>query len=468
MIHFTDHLKSVVFVHGLGGHRQKTWTRKRVPHPSNTPSLLDRWLPSRKRKAITLDDELNIQISDQAERGDADVYADVFWPKDILPKDLPTCRICTWGYNVDLNLIRRDTSTATVFQHAKNLLSDIADARMLNAEKTRPYLGEIFPATKGICFLGTPHRGSSKAALAETLSRVTETWGNSPNVQILQALKYDAETLDREGLDYKGLIIVDRFSSRLDIQGEMPVDIEANHVEMTKFESSKDHGYIRVSKTILRWVIDLQERDIQASSTGNDIMEDCLQSLYNTKRGSRSSEVDEAFRGTLDWLFSDRVSFSTWLQDSGRNGSPIYWINGKPGSGKSTIMKYALNHKTTMHLLQLSSPGNWSTLSFFFHDRERQSKWPLEQLEKAFEIITTQSIIPLKACLFIDALDEHAGDHGRLLALIQRLEQKYATDTSLVLPSPLPPVHSSKFIITPSMTSRDIRKAASNHIQMRL
>jgi hypothetical protein len=172
-------------------------------------------------------------------------------------------------------------------------------------------------------------------------------------------------------------------------------------------------------------------------------------------------------------------------------------------------MKYALNHKTTMHLLQLSSPGNWSTLSFFFHDRgsdiqksihglmeelvfqllsehqnliplvyhlrlrrlieisgkpqrsgapvfdsrttwnkdeleeavrilntvtprERQSTWPLEQLEKAFKIIATQSTIPLKVCLFIDALDEHSGDHGRLLALIRRLEQKDATDTVIL------------------------------------
>jgi hypothetical protein len=136
MIHFTDHLHSVVFVHGLGGHRRKTWTRKKVPDPSNTPSLLGRLLPSRKRKAIALDDESNIQTSDQAERGGVDV----FWPKDLLPKDLPNCRICTWGYNVDLNLVRRDTSTATVFQHAKNLLSDVADARMSNAEKTRPLI----------------------------------------------------------------------------------------------------------------------------------------------------------------------------------------------------------------------------------------------------------------------------------------------------------------------------------------
>lgn len=99
-------------------------------------SLFDRLLPSRKRKAIVLDDKSSVQASDQAETGGADI----FWPKDLLPKDLPNCRICTWGYNVDLNLIRRDTSTATVFQHAKNLLSDLADARMSKAEKTRPLI----------------------------------------------------------------------------------------------------------------------------------------------------------------------------------------------------------------------------------------------------------------------------------------------------------------------------------------
>jgi hypothetical protein len=123
-------------VHGLGGHRQKTWTRRKVPDPSNKPSLLDRLLPSRKRKAIALEGEPDLQTADQVEKGDAEV----FWPKDLLPNDLPKCRICTWGYNVDLNLVRRDTSTATVFQHAKNLLSDVADARMSKEEKTRPLI----------------------------------------------------------------------------------------------------------------------------------------------------------------------------------------------------------------------------------------------------------------------------------------------------------------------------------------
>jgi hypothetical protein len=219
--------------------------------------------------------------------------------------------------------------------------------------------------------------------------------------------------------------------------------------------------------------------------------------------------VEEAFRGTLDWLFSDQVSFSSWLQDSQPTASPLYWISGKPGSGKSTIMKYAMNHERTSQLLQLSSPANWSILSFFFHDRgsdiqksihglmeellyqllsahadliplicyiriqflietlgkprkpgalvfdastkwtkdevkeakrilnttlpeELRSAWSLSQLEKAFKVITNQSNIPLKACLFIDALDEHSGDHERLLTMIRSLEHKDTTDTAFI------------------------------------
>jgi hypothetical protein len=46
----------------------------------------------------------------------------------------------------------------------------------------------------------------------------------------------------------------------------MPVDIEANHVDMAKFSSPKDNGYIRVSKTLLRWVAELEEQNIQGIS----------------------------------------------------------------------------------------------------------------------------------------------------------------------------------------------------------
>jgi hypothetical protein len=68
---------------------------------------------------------------------------------------------------------------------------------------TATHLSEIVPATFGICFLGTPHRGSPAADLGETIHRITKLLGKSPNLQILQALKYDAETLDRVQTTFK-------------------------------------------------------------------------------------------------------------------------------------------------------------------------------------------------------------------------------------------------------------------------
>jgi hypothetical protein len=166
------------------------------------------------------------------------------WPADLLPKTLPVARILTWGYDVDVDHVLSSASTATVFQHASDLLSDLADVRMDETEVKRPvifiahslggiivkdisycynslpatwlwlhqggspieciglnqsrstttHLSEVLPATLGICFLGTSHRGSSKASLSETMHKLV---GKSPNLQILQALKYDAETLGR-------------------------------------------------------------------------------------------------------------------------------------------------------------------------------------------------------------------------------------------------------------------------------
>ena len=148
----------------------------------------------------------------------ADEPIEVFWPLDLLPHTLPDCRIYTWGYCADI----LGGSTTTVFQHARNLLSNVADIRISSVDRQRPivwvahslggivvkdalnqsrtmstYLKEVLPATYGVCFLGTPHRGSSLASLASTVSQITRIWGGSPSIQIIQDLKYDAETLDR-------------------------------------------------------------------------------------------------------------------------------------------------------------------------------------------------------------------------------------------------------------------------------
>ena len=55
-------------------------------------------------------------------------------------------------------------------------------------------------------------------------------------------------------------------------------------------------------------------------------------------------------------------SFSDWL----RSTEPEYWISGKPGSGKTTLVKYLLGHPQTRRFLELWSPGVVLVSHFFW------------------------------------------------------------------------------------------------------
>ena len=83
-----SHLHSVVFVHGLTGSRETTWTASK----DNTKC---------------------------------------FWLRDILAKDLPYARILSWGY--DANVVNRKmfgkVSKNSISQHANNLCLDLKNFR---------------------------------------------------------------------------------------------------------------------------------------------------------------------------------------------------------------------------------------------------------------------------------------------------------------------------------------------------
>jgi len=76
-------------------------------------------------------------------------------------------------------------------------------------------------------------------------------------------------------------------------------------------------------------------------------------------------DIEDPFKDTFSWIF-DLPFFVTWLQE----GSGLFWIHGKPGSGKSTLMKLVFQDLRTRQLLH-----NWQRSSievvagFFFHHR---------------------------------------------------------------------------------------------------
>ena len=73
-----------------------------------------------------------------------------------------------------------------------------------------------------------------------------------------------------------------------------------------------------------------------------------LQSLHFSHVNVRYFDVKKAHAKTCEWIFS-KTNFIDWLRSSNRHP---YWISGKAGSGKSTLMKFICNDPRTMENLQ--------------------------------------------------------------------------------------------------------------------
>lgn len=138
-----------MFVHGLFGDPQKTWTAAgsavtaaSSPPPSNEvePSGQNVTTRQRKRDALAFWRRDKSDQSAVASSSQLSIDEGVFWPKELLPKVVPQTRIFTWGYDVDINHLFSSASQATVFQHAGTLLSDLANKRTSNVEKRRPLI----------------------------------------------------------------------------------------------------------------------------------------------------------------------------------------------------------------------------------------------------------------------------------------------------------------------------------------
>ncbi|KAF5553105.1 hypothetical protein FPHYL_8832 [Fusarium phyllophilum] len=95
-----------------------------------------------------------------------------------------------------------------------------------------------------------------------------------------------------------------------------------------------------------------------------------LRTLWFRSYDDRRINIKNNHFKTLQWALDPPTDYlqwddlSTWLQSA----SGLYWISGKAGSGKSTLMKYLYQHQKTHALLQSWANGSELILaSFFFY-----------------------------------------------------------------------------------------------------
>ncbi|KAK9775022.1 putative NACHT domain-containing protein [Seiridium cardinale] len=115
-----------------------------------------------------------------------------------------------------------------------------------------------------------------------------------------------------------------------------------------------------------------------------------ISSLHMPELDQRIEEIEDRARHTFEWVFENtELEFTKWL----RSGENFYWIRGKPGSGKSTLMKFIFNDERTLQQLNnYKQPDKTVFASFFFHHRGSLLQKSLEGLLRSIlaQILTQQ------------------------------------------------------------------------------
>jgi len=179
----------------------------------------------------------------------------------------------------------------------------------------------------------------------------------------------------------------------------------------------------------------------------------------------RQSAIPEAHNATYEWLFAEQYHFVQWL----RSPEKIFWVSGKPGSGKSTLMKFISDHSRVQEALQVWASSTRAnaliTASFFFwisgtHMQKSQEgllqsllfqilktrpdlipsifpsrwnslenknfdldsmPWTRRELMEGFKLLKNFDFSSTRFFFAIDGLDEYAGNHAEFLDVLSDL-----------------------------------------------
>ncbi|KAL6821892.1 hypothetical protein J3E69DRAFT_339512 [Trichoderma sp. SZMC 28015] len=399
----------IVFVHGLQGHAEKTWTYRgdqiqtkesdlEMKHKGHF-ILLKKFLKKKQKQTSPTPDK---------------TMPSVFWPQDLLSKheSCNKARIMIYGYDSDIIKLVDKANFTSITSLGESLLNGLARMRVdkmyrplmfithslgglivksaLNASfirhnDTERDLRAVVESTFSIIFFGTPHRGSAYADFGLKVAKVASVLTSRPyndnivrnlaeNTEILTKLRKDFEStlehmIKRNGFESstfqedKGLSGIVNFQGKVvdDDSSEMGRNdrndhINRNHIEMCKFYGDDDPEYHKVAGEIKRHILRLQNHTEEVHNRFLSSLQ-----VLGCAADQRRNGIDEKTVRTLEWVYmanatkyegyniqnGEQSTLATWLA----HDQDLFWITGRPGSGKSTVMKHIFESQRTLEFL---------------------------------------------------------------------------------------------------------------------
>ncbi|KAL8330894.1 hypothetical protein RB593_001716 [Gaeumannomyces tritici] len=223
--------------------------------------------------------------------------------------------------------------------------------------------------------------------------------------------------------------------------------LERQLAALKSWGESHDGAFVGFSRSLVDFVDQWRNH-----STISEI----LKSLHFKQLRERQSEIPTAHKNTFQWMFNDDggKEFRTWL---GGPSKGTFWITGKAGSGKSTLINFLLEHPETERLLE-----QWATssahkplllVSHFFWSRGSKlqrahegllrtmlfqilvahpelikkvcpqrflpfrclDSWTSKELRDAFGELAKIKSLPTRIFVFVDGLDEFEGEPAEII-----------------------------------------------------
>ncbi|RSL42825.1 hypothetical protein CEP53_011995 [Fusarium sp. AF-6] len=252
----------------------------------------------------------------------------------------------------------------------------------------------IVKSTTAVIFLGTPHRGSPDlSALGTWAQSVLSGLRFQTNSAIFDALGLKTTDLERSQEAFSGLWLKHGFQVKTFQEGygltninlgvlgnkvvpdtssligdprEHAETLQANHMEMSRFSGREDPNFVKVVGELRSVYLAVltnaatgttHDHSIDQPVAFNSAVLDatsgeeltakqtaCLRSFQFLYMHRPRQLIEDPAPQTGCWLIEDET-FSHWLFDRDLEERPcILWLKGKPGAGKSTLMKQAFRH----------------------------------------------------------------------------------------------------------------------------